>query len=191
MPVNRDYLEMLCSHGMHPVINSPTREEMINNCLVQSALDHIFLRHEKKVNLYSGVVTCKISDHYLTFAAFCRGKIATGEADDFKYKDILHFGRYKNELRNMADKFQIDETKSLESYYDDYISAVKEAKVKSTLAVKRKHHCTPKRSWITGNILDLIKERDLMFRKWKNSKTEKKNLLGKNILLSEIMFKKK
>jgi len=105
--------------------------------------------------------------------------------------EILHFGKYKNELRNKADKIQIDETKSLESYHDDFISAVKEAKVKSTLAVKRKHHCTPKRSWITGNILDLIKERDLMFRKWKNSKTEKKNLLGKNILLSEIMFKKK
>ena len=97
--------------------------------------------------------------------------------------EILHFGKYKNELRNKADKIQIDETKSLESYHDDFISAVKEATVKSALAVKRKHHCTPKKSWITGNILDLIKERDLMFRKWKNSKTENREIVRQKYII--------
>jgi len=68
----KDFLNSVISQGFVSAINIPTRGEVFKGKLVQSNLDHIFIRQNKQTEIYAGVVTCKISDHYLVIAAISR-----------------------------------------------------------------------------------------------------------------------
>lgn len=171
--VSREYLNMLNSHGMISLVNKPTREEMLGNSLVTSALDHIIVRQMRNFNFKSGIVTCKISDHYLVLAAISKPNMKQDkQKGKSKFIDIVHSGKFKTEVCGAVKEVVFEENSGVEDRYSKLLDAIDLAKQRATIAVRRKHHITPNKPWMTDAILELIKERDLLFRKWKNARPQ-------------------
>lgn len=58
-----DYLSILSTYGLQVTINQPTREELLQNRLVSSCLDHIAIR-APNYSLEACIIRQKIADHY-------------------------------------------------------------------------------------------------------------------------------
>lgn len=58
-----DYLSLLAEHGIIPTVQSATREEVLNENLVSSCLDHINVR-APDASIHSAVILQKLADHY-------------------------------------------------------------------------------------------------------------------------------
>lgn len=173
---SRDYLNVLQSHGMFYLINSPTGEELIRNSVVKSTLDHIFVRTPKSTNLHTGIVTCKISDHYCVLAAIGLGKTINNLGrETSKYKNIVHPGKYKREMEKLFERSNFSQNNDLDTNYNNFIKMIEETRKRATISVIRKHHSTPGKPWITKTILKLIQERDNLFKKWKNASSKNKD----------------
>ena len=161
---------MFTSNGFDSLINIPTREEFLNGILTQSMLDHILFKQPRYRESFSGVVTCKISDHYLVLAA-----VELGIKNSFKTKenkewiDIIDHKLLSLALQNSFQEISYNEQSGIEECLSNFVGNFNRSKSKATISVKRKHHKKSIKPWINNDILKLIKERDNLFKKWKNA----------------------
>jgi len=111
----KTYLNLITSFSLHSLIDRATREEYLNGKLCVSLLDHVLIRVKKKYTLYSGIVTCKISDHYLVFAALTRENHGKSQPNQTarNFKEVVN----KNLLK--VGFGTLIESVNFSSYYTD------------------------------------------------------------------------
>jgi hypothetical protein len=176
--IREEYEVLLASFGFHRCIFGYTREEIYRNNLVKSCLDHYFIRGVFD-KLVSGVIQTKISDHYIIgmdvliersnndrslhhHASINEGFIRRVLSNiDFRVfylvydPEIVYNKIFKlfNEMYN--NSFSLS----------DSISNNNERN--NRLLSKSKF----RKEWMNVNLLNLIENRDKLFRKWCQSRS--------------------
>lgn len=166
--VSLDYLNVLCSAGFEQKIDTPTREEFRDGTLVSSCIDHIFTRFQK-FTVKSAVVTSKISDHYMIVLGAHLGKNLENNIKNIGVarKNLTLFSRIIYEKLNAVLLPDFVFVSDLYEYMvASYDSAMKESSVQSRSTSRRR----PARPWLTQEILNKIKARDNIFRRWKSTR---------------------
>uniref|UniRef100_A0A8D9EZR2 Endonuclease/exonuclease/phosphatase domain-containing protein n=1 Tax=Cacopsylla melanoneura TaxID=428564 RepID=A0A8D9EZR2_9HEMI len=171
------YIETLSSNGIMNTINKITREEILNNRLTTSCIDHINVRTQ--CSFTAAVIQEKISDHYFIFA-----KINQSKFNDTHKNNIVQIITIDDDkINNFIQNFNWDtiieknENNSIEILYNDFVEKFQELYRRSekTIKIKKKYIGN---TWITQEIRELIKMKN---RKWKQLKRNS----GNNVLQRE------
>ena len=161
----RKYEQLLRIFNLKQIINDPTR--ITEN--TASVIDHKLCSHENKI-FQSGVVPVGVSDHFLTF---CTRRNVKGQISHHNYVAIRSMKNYKVEkfivslvqadwstvftavtVNEAWENFKITFLKVL-----DNIAPVKQ--------IRLKQRTEP---WLTAEILELIKIRDMFLYKFRKEK---------------------
>lgn len=166
------YRNLLSTYGYDELIKDYTREEIVREKLIKSCLDHIYIRTYN--NESEGIVIKhKISDHYIIgikikssntilekkekcdrYLTYIDNKTLCKKIQEYQWNDILN----DTDPESIYKKLNF----SLNKLYQE------STKIKPKLPVRGNH-----KGWISDDILKVINERDIAFRKLKNCPTNK------------------
>ena len=161
-----EYLDLLSSHGLLPVITKPTRIKHRSATL----FDHIF---SKMTNLISGVMLSELSgqhgftDHYPTFCIVDIGKRDQPSKENITRRYFTkegHKGR-KDDLRQESweDFYHKTNPDSAYELFQEKYSKCFEKNL-TTKTFQTGHKMTPRQPWMTFQILKKMKKRDQLAR---------------------------
>ena len=169
--IRNEYNELCTSHGISQIIKSYTHVTKTSSSLI----DHILTNSQEHIS-QSGVIETTFSDH---FSIFCTRKITRNKYNKHKTIKIRSLKNYDKDvyLEKLKDiKLpELDERSNLDEIYNifvtqfskiiDYVAPLREIRVKNN---------TP--DWFDGEIMDKIRNRDKLNRKFKLSKSEEDGL---------------
>ena len=161
-----DYEDMLAANGLENCIHDYTRQEIVLGKLVQSSIDHIFVRSSKSTEVNAAVITTKISDHYAIALNLNNTKLIKSNtyviSDNITIKNEKAI-EYKLKSYDWSHLLQSEDPVIL---YDKLCEIFRNIYDTSnhTLKVNKR---TQKR-WITKEIIKCCRERDILFAKWKH-----------------------
>ena len=165
-----DYLDMLLTQGLIPKITVPTRVTHSSATLI----DHIFFNEGFNNNsTLAGTLQTHMSDHYMNFL-FVNNKVTSETPKTVTYrpltkKNMTLLGNALSE-QNFEDLYLCNDPDTAYNLLVDRYSKVCDEVIplKTVRFNKYKHK---KKPWITNEILSLIKRRDKLHRKIRNSKS--------------------
>ena len=154
-----EYLDMLFSHGLLPIITKSTRTTSYNATLI----DHIYTNSS---HIVPGIATVDISDH---LPIFCILKSNTERVKlRSYYRDFSNFNNesFILDINQLDWSLLLNPSKSLNEKTHDAIDAIhfvvnKHAPIKLASHAKQKQLIKP---WITKGILKSIKLQQKMYR---------------------------
>ena len=164
---SRTYLDVLSLFNFHQLINVPTRITP-TTC---STLDHILCN--VKENIYqSGTLNIGISDH---MAIYCSRKIKRGIMIANNVVTIRSMKNYDKsvyvsmlESSNWARVFEETNVNSAWKIFKDTLELI----IDNITPVKTVKVRSKTESWMTGELLEMIRERDNLFQKYKRERTD-------------------
>jgi hypothetical protein len=173
----KDYEIQLYNYGLSNVIESATREEIRDELLSSTLIDHIFIR-AKNYDILSGVLHTKISDHY-PVVVFCnrlsedlnRVRIVDGMDNYHIHIDDKKVNLFIKEC-NWIDCYTIDANKFALNISDKFKEIYNKCKLivrKDTNTNRNISDVKRIKGWMTLELYDKIKEKDRLFRKWKSN----------------------
>ena len=162
-----EYNEFCKTNDMTQIITSCTHVTKTSSSLI----DHILTNSQDRIS-QSGVIETTFSDH---FSIFCTRKITRNKHNKHKTIKIRSFKNYDKDAYlerlkgiNLPD---FDESRNIDEIYNnfiielskiiDYVAPLREIRVKNK---------TP--DWFDGTIMDEIRTRDKLHRKFINTKLE-------------------
>ncbi|EDO42599.1 predicted protein [Nematostella vectensis] len=188
--ITDEYLDMLFSNGLMPIITKPTRITSHTATLI----DHIYTNCPIS-HVTPGILTVDISDHLPIFCTFKSHLKKTCEQQSFR-----DFSKFNSE-NFLYDMNQLDwnslhqSTKTLNEKTEDTIHAIhsvidKHAPMKIASRAKKRQLSKP---WITNGILKSIKHKQKMYRSHFFSKNQEKVIAYKQYsnTLSHLLNKSK
>ena len=99
------FYEQMCSYGLLPQINQPTRITIVDNIFTNNMNNKIL----------SGNIITDFSDHYMQFVSVARGKIDYKSINIFKrdyskfsegsFRDDMSIQNFNNHFEDVNDKF--------------------------------------------------------------------------------------
>lgn len=171
------YETVLAARGLERGIWDNTREEIRLNELTVSCIDHLYYGLERPIDkIFTGVIKTKISDHYPICS---RLKFMCGDTKCTNDENITILNNRRLENMLIAEEWRLGPqdnvnegflkiTKTFNTLYDRCSKEVN----------KRKNRCywnkgsgVKRKPWMTVDILNYIRERDRIFRLWKNDPT--------------------
>lgn len=181
--IAQSYENVLACHGFYKCITEATREEMRGGMVTKTCIDHIFVRSNAKL-INSAIATVKLSDHYMVLSDIIFNDLSnsTGESpnetcvkirEDVLLRELTSFDW--NSLLKIEDGNELY-AKIVEAFELCYDAATFTRKVSGRKPRVQK-------SWINKDIKNKLKERDKLFRKWKNCKNSLRQIY-------EIEYKK-
>lgn len=173
------YENLMYEYGFIKCINDVTRREILMGQIVQSCLDHIYVRAINS-NITSAVIKQKNSDHYFISAvvdwkrtpANCSAECSAAPTP-VSTKRILD----NNMIRHKLSNTNFDNLLSIECPTKLYNSFTKIFIDIYETSVKYQHinkSSRNKKGWISKNLKCMIKERDRLFHIWSE---EPRNML--------------
>jgi hypothetical protein len=167
-----EYLDILYSNGIQNTIDSPTREELLNETITSTCLDHINIRMPK-LNHNSFVIECKIADHYITgFTIQLNWKPPTNITTTLNTLN----GRRVNELVRNENWWPLLDIQDPDTIYQTLVDRFDEIYKKSQIKIQNttNHVYNP---WINQEIKQLINEKQ---RIWNMLKRNRNNVEWRN-----------
>lgn len=170
--IAQSYRTLLSAYGFLSCISDVTREEHRLNTISKSCLDHIFVRMSDSTfhKLRSVIYTSKLSDHYMTGLNILGNDEQSANAVITKLP-VFNEKKLSRLLQEVKWDCLLTET-DCNIIYEKLVlffnKCYDNASCIPTVPYKRKRVC---KSWVTDEILNLIKERDLKFKLWKNCKS--------------------
>ena len=160
-PETDEYLNMLFSHGLLPIVTKPTRI----TCHSATLIDHIYTNYSIS-HITSGIATIDISDH---LPVFCILKSQIKRANSRRYyRDFSNFHKenFILDISQLDWSLILHPSKTLHAKTQDAIDAIqlivnKHAPMKLASQAKQKQMSKP---WITKGILKSIKLKQKMYR---------------------------
>lgn len=159
------YMEILSSNGILNTITAITREEIRDNRLTKSCIDHINIKTRSKIT--SAIIQEKIADHYYIFAKLDnifeynnKNKNELVEItiiDDSKINQLISEYNWEELMKNY-DSIENLYNKFVQTFHNLYDLS------KKKITLKRKYIGN---TWITKEIRESIKRKNDM---WKNLK---------------------
>ena len=168
-PLAKKYIDLLSLHGFSQLIKEATR--VTPTC--SSLLDHVGCTKENKIS-QSGVIDLGISDHYFTFCTRKNVRLAIGH---HRTNDIRSMKKYTEESFNLqlsvVDWSRItvrtDVNEAWSIFQHVFISNLNMIAPLTRIRIKQRSE-----TWVTKEILSLIQERNIVYKKWrKRAKDEK------------------
>lgn len=163
------YFEILSNEGIINTIKKPTREEIMNKRLTQSCIDHINIRSKKKYT--TAIVHEKIADHYFICAKIEEMKKNQKEnIVEIKIIDEEKIDAFIREYdwESLIAKYENDDNNDIENIYHDFVNVFQSLykQAEKSLKIKEKYVGN---TWITKEIRDLIKLKNLKFKELKRN----------------------
>jgi hypothetical protein len=157
------YLNIMALNGFTAKIDSPTREEIYGDKITKSCIDHMFFK-SKDINCNGACIEKKLADHYYTAVRLEVDLVESNEMED-KTKGRLDDKNIVKELDNL-------DWSCLDCYKDNPTEMYKEIKKIFNLlyeANKCNNGVTKKgkKPWVTPELLNLIINKDELWRKIK------------------------
>lgn len=165
-PIVCDYLNILSNAGLECVISTPTREEMLGTKLVSSCIDHISIR-APNIQVESAVILEKLADHYfvacrltdnVAFKSECRASRKAEIIDIVLFDKLVASYDWKGFLRSVN-------TTNVYPMFVEVFNDFTESAKRTVILKKRR----PNHQWLSPNILKLIKEKDLLWKRCRRS----------------------
>lgn len=170
------YENLLSEYGFTKCINDVTRKEILLGKIVQSCLDHIYIR-ANNISINSAVIKYKISDHFFVSAVVEWKQTPTPRARDSRAhapsKRVLDNKIVKQKLENV----DFDSLLSIEcpcELYSKFCGIFTDIYNESYKIVCTKNSERNNKPWIDNNLKAMIEEKDRLFNVWCN---EPKNML--------------
>lgn len=160
----QEYMSVLASHGLKSYINDFTREEIRAGKLCQSCIDHACLRI-RKAKAQSDIVQVKIADHYACVINIQPDDSCPAYLVDKTYKAVN--GHQLGQVLGQMDWQSVDNIDDIDEQYRMFCSYFTKAYNECTYDKKVSKNKTPKKPWMTHNILNMIKDRDALFIRYK------------------------
>jgi endonuclease/exonuclease/phosphatase family metal-dependent hydrolase len=179
----RDYEDMLYSLGLERCIHEYTREEFSAGELKQSCIDHIYVRSKKSTSVTSAVIKFRIADHYaIGVNIMYDGPSTAGKRKEHascRLIKIIDDKIVESKLKSYdwTSLTTIDDANELYNELTNVFTVIYNSATKFKLGKKR-----VAKGWITAELIQCIKEKDRLFKKWKqcsNKARETKWLLQK------------
>lgn len=191
-----DYLSLLSSYGLTNTVTIPTREEIVNDHLTTSCIDHIAVR-APNYSVASCVIVQRIADHYLVA---CRSSPVfplspaprSATPNNVVYITVAD-NTVLDGLINSFDWSAIIESNSPEQVYTLLCNQIKkfEDSSKRTVIKKRRREF----NWLTADVMRAISYRDLLWRRCKHAPKNKNLRLdykaARNRVVALIRFTKR
>lgn len=176
--LSAQYEATLAAWGLERGIWGFTREEIKAGRLSQTCIDHIYLK-SRAVNIQTGVVKTKISDHYL-IALKLHWKSNTLKLNQ---KETVDGPKYVDErkLRRKLKEINWNEIdmRSTNSGFNEFVERIQysyeectEVKAPKSFDQDRNdsgRRKTPIREWMDFSLTQMVNERDRLFKKWKRT----------------------
>ena len=187
--IQRQYKNLCTTQGLSQLITAPTRISENTSTL----LDHVLTNTNEKTS-QSGVIDVGLSDHQLVF---CTRKITKVKFSKHKRAKIRSMKKYsKDKFLEELDKTDFpdysqfeDVHKAYSDFSDKLLSAMEKISPSKEVRIKNNNQ-----EWFDGEVLEKIKERDKLFRKYKKSKLQVDREIyqkARNAAHSIILKKKK
>jgi len=162
--LTKKYVELIRTYGLTQLIEEPTRITDKTSTL----LDHILVNTPSKV-VQSGVLNKCISDHDMIYMTRKHQNIRTGQHNTVKIRSMK---KYTKELFiQKLSEIQFPDYSIFESIneaYTDFITKFMIA-IDSISPLKQVRVKTNTKPWFDGNILEAIRVRDKLRKKYKKS----------------------
>jgi hypothetical protein len=165
-----NYVDVINSHGLSIHIQTPTREEILNNNITSTTLDHINSRIGLGY-LKTFVIQQKIADHYfIGFSAIITSQINYTQNKDREINVISNklVDRYIHTI-DWNSKLNVQDPNRI---YEDLISKFDKLYRKSTIKIKcpNSNRMNP---WINNEIKANIIRKDNLWKELKNNRNNR------------------
>ena len=167
------YENLLAKSGFEKKINSITREEIKQNKITKSCIDHLYIK-TKKLKTKGIVINEKIADHYITCAVIVHEPTCVTHA---KYeKSELKIRNEKNIIKELGkiDWSILDSYDNSDQMYDKITDIIKKVYLENTkiktIANNQRNDdkaCRPKKKWITSKNIEEINLKNKLWTKVK------------------------
>lgn len=169
-----NYEAILAEWGLEKGIWGYTREEIRLESVTTSCIDHIYYKIDGPIEqIFTGIIKTKISDHYIIVAKL---QLKGGGKRDTEVEKVRIFNEniLKNKLR--TENWHIGESRDINNRFEMLINKFKdiydESSIDQLSGGRKSYHNkgfikSPLKEWMNPEILNLIKERDRVFRLWK------------------------
>lgn len=198
-PVIMTYENILSSHHLIKCINDVTREALVAGNVTRTCIDHIFIRfnsRQQQADVFSSCICdFTIADHFATALNITYGSTITKTKQRGESISIISQKRIDKNIRSfnwnvlLAEQNCVDIYNKLKNIFNNLYE-----KSKITFYPKPKKRPSAIKLWITDDILEQIKIRDSLYRRWKNSPTNKtyeKNYKSTRNTVSKLIIKSK
>lgn len=156
------YQEFIASNGMHNVIKEATRIDLsVGSCTL---IDHILVNLPES-KLFSAIVESNISDHYTTMFGIYD---ACPEEDVKTSRSFLSTAKVNETIRATDWSTLLDKT-DVEDLYSALVEKMGEI-YNNSIVLCKKNTQRKKTEWITRDVVEYCKERDRLYRRWKNNR---------------------
>jgi Reverse transcriptase (RNA-dependent DNA polymerase) len=163
------YKDVLLSNGFLSCINGVTREEYKLDVLSNTCIDHIFVRMLcNRNNINSVIYKTKMSDHYMIGIDLnCGLKNVNTE---FKTPANIYLQEHKLlRLLKEVDWGEFANEQDGDILYDGIENVFKSIYQKSSsVRSLNPKSARQNRIWMSSEIINMVKQRDKLFRNWKN-----------------------
>lgn len=178
-----NYESTLAGWGLERGVWDFTREEVRTGVEVKSCIDHIYYRLSTPLeNIFTGVIRTKISDHYPIVASLqfmCEG------SQRKCLEKVNKLDEYLVNVNLQREQWNIAESRSVNLGFEELIRKFHKIYEKSTITlIKRNteqnrttklHKNLPVKEWMNFELLGLIRERDRIFKMWKNDPSNQRH----------------
>lgn len=169
-----DYVSLLASSGFIQCIRGPTREEFKSDQLSSSCIDHIFVRGKDATNINSMIYLTKLTDHYMIGTSINERNTARDMSpgdcpEPTIVKNKLHINDHAVSVMIHDCKWSpILENNDVNILYNCILDKFDHIYLQSSFNKESNSSKKPRKSWMTMELLNMVKRRDSMFVKWKN-----------------------
>ena len=157
-----DYLEVMYSKGLIPVINRPTRVTDHSATLI----DHIFTNNYDATNFYQGILVTDITDHYPIFHV-AHFEVNSKPIDDYFYKRDMSSRNYASFYDNisMIDWSDIMSSGNCQNSFSLFYDKMKYHFDKSFPLKRMRKGYKNKLPWLTDDLRKSIKYKNKLYVK--------------------------
>ncbi|KAI5751442.1 hypothetical protein M8J77_007487 [Diaphorina citri] len=167
--VNADYINMLSNYLFLPVIHTATREEMRDETLTTSCVDHINIKLEKSLKISSSVIMEKPADHWFIGCRVTKnGAPLPQEEKKTTIIETVNSRKVQQEIELTSwDNFKHIEDP--EEMYRSIVSTFNNIYEKSKRVYEKgeKDFQTP---WVNQELRTEIHKKMTLLKQWRNSK---------------------
>lgn len=197
------YRDLLVSNGFHCCIDGATREEITNNILSSTCIDHCFLRLGGNCGVINSLIyETKLTDHYIIGIDIPHGRSSMSSEVISPPVTYYHEQQLSRQLKEADwERTTIDEG-DVDLLYET-LHKIFQRNYEKCSALRSEPHkkSRPHKKWMTNELLTMIKERDSLFKRWKNCSNLLKqiykcdyqrfrNLVNKEICKSKELYYK-
>lgn len=179
---NFNYLNMLSNCLLLPTINTPTREEMKAGKITQSCVDHLNIKLNNSLQIFSSVIKEKPADHwFIACRITMKNKTIPKDKKETIYIETVDKKRVQKEIEKTNWKI-LDNIEDPVRLYTELVSKFKEIYSNSIKIYEKttKDFSSP---WVNNKVKNEIRLKSALLKQWRNNKN--------NILLYETYKKQR